>query len=502
MLLSIGGGVIGLALAWVGLRTLIGTALSAYPDLQGVTLDWTVLGVAALASLATGLVFGVLPSMQSARPNLTGMLRESSRGLTPSARAARMRGGFVVAQLGLALVLVVGAGLLVRSLLLLNAVNPGLDPRNVVAVQVPFPRASYKNAGNTPSGGLMVQFDSRFAQVNEQLRDRLTMVPGVESAATAMTPPLGGTPPRMRFTTARGDAAGQAREGWSAEWYPVSAAYFDTLRIPVLRGRAIAADDHGTARPVAVINAAMADIYWPDEDPIGQLLHVDVLDDAPREIVGVVGNVAQDRYQLSPQPQMYVPRAQLPHRMDMALGIDVLATTFLVRTAGDPAAVLPSLRAAVGAVDRALPIAGVRTVEDYAAGQLSELSQYAVVLGLFGILSVTLAVVGIVGVMAQMVGQRTNEFGIRLALGAAPESVMALVLRQAGRLVAVGLTVGVAASFVLMPAIRRLLWGVSETDVVTLALAVIGLAVVALAACYVPARRAMKVDPVAALRAE
>jgi putative ABC transport system permease protein len=180
----------------------------------------------------------------------------------------------------------------------------------------------------------------------------------------------------------------------------------------------------------------------------------------------------------------------------------VLATTVLARTAGDPAAVLPSLRAAVGAVDRALPIAGARTVEDYAAGQLSELSQYAVVLGLFGILSVTLAVVGIVGVMAQMVGQRTNEFGIRLALGAAPESVMALVLRQAGLLVALGLTVGVAASFVLMPAIRRLLWGVSETDVVTLVLAVTGLAVVALAACYVPARRAMKVDPIIAMRQE
>jgi putative ABC transport system permease protein len=246
----------------------------------------------------------------------------------------------------------------------------------------------------------------------------------------------------------------------------------------------------------------MARIYWPEDDPIGQLIQVDMLDDPPREIVGVVGDVTQDRYQLSPQPQMYVPRAQLPRRMDMALGIEVLTTTFLVRTVGDPASALPSLRAAVREVDTALPIASMRTVEEYAAGQLKELSQYATVLGLFGTLSVALAVVGIVGVMAQSVGQRTNEFGIRLALGAAPGSVMSLVLRQAAALVAIGLGVGLAASFVLLPAIRRLLWGISETDVVTLALAVTGLAVVALAACYVPARRAMRVDPIAALRGE
>jgi putative ABC transport system permease protein len=399
-------------------------------------------------------------------------------------------------------VLVVGAGLLVRSLLLLNAVHPGLDPQNVVALQVPFPRTSYKNAGNTPSGGLMVQFDSRFEQRSEQLRQRLATIPGVQSATAAMTPPLGGAPWRMQFRTARSAAARQEREGWSAEWYPVSAAYFDTLRIPVLRGRAIAADDHETGRPVAVINETMARMYWGGEDPVGQLLYVDLLDDAPREIVGVVGNVAQDRYQVGPQPQLYVSRAQLPRRMDMNLGLDVLATTFLVRTAGDPAAVLPSLRAAVRETDAALPIASVRTVDDYAGAQLRELSQYAMVLGLFGMLSVTLAVVGIVGVMAQTVGQRTNEFGIRLALGAAPGSVLALVFRQASALVAIGLGVGLVASLVLMPAIRRLLWGVSETDFVTLAAAVTGLAVVALAACYVPARRAMKVNPLVALRAE
>jgi putative ABC transport system permease protein len=227
-----------------------------------------------------------------------------------------------------------------------------------------------------------------------------------------------------------------------------------------------------------------------------------MLDEPPREIVGVVGDVTQDRYQLSPQPQMYVPRMQLPRRMDMALGIEVLTTTFLVRTAGDPVSVLPSLRAAVREVDATLPIAAVRTIEEYASGQLTELSQYATVLGVFGILSVTLAVVGIVGVMAQSVGQRTSEFGIRLALGAAPGSVMSLVLRQAAALVAIGLGVGLAASLVLLPAIRRLLWGISETDVVTLALAATGLAAIALAACYVPARRAMRVDPIAALRGD
>jgi ABC-type antimicrobial peptide transport system permease subunit len=253
---------------------------------------------------------------------------------------------------------------------------------------------------------------------------------------------------------------------------------------------------------VAIINATMARLYWPGEDAVGKTLHVDLLDDAPREIVGVVGDVAQDRYQTAGQPQVYVPAVQLPHRMDMTLSLDVLVTSFLVRTDGDPAGVVPALRAAVGEVDRTLPISSVRTVEEYAASQLRELRQYATLLTVFGVLSVALAIVGIVGVMAQAVGQRTGEFGIRLALGAQPGSMMTLVLHQAAVLVAAGLAAGIVASLVLMPTLRTFLWGISETDVLTMTVAATALASIAMAACYVPARRAMRIDPAVALRAD
>jgi putative ABC transport system permease protein len=500
-LLSLAGGALGLVLAYAGLRALLTTALASSPDLQGTRLDWTVLGAAALLSLVTAFIFGAVPALHSSKPDLTASMRSGSRGMTAGVNRVRLRNGFVVAQLALALVLVLGAGLLVRSLMLLNATNPGLDPRNVVAVQVPFPRALYRAGGTTPSGGFMVEFDSRFAQMTEQVRGRMAAIPGVRSASTAMTPPLGASPWRMQFRRP-GSGAQQQRDGWSAEWYPVGLSYFETLHIPVMLGRTFDTRDGEQGRRVAVINQTMARLYWPAEDPVGQSLQIDLLDDGPREIVGVVGDVAQDRYQTSGQPQLYLPSVQLPHRMDMTLSLDLLVTSFLVRTDGDPTAVVPALRRAVASADQTLPISTVRTIEEYASSQLRELRQYATLLAVFGILSVALAIVGIAGVMAQAVGQRTNEFGVRLALGAQPRSMLVLVLRHAVVLVSIGLGAGVVASLAILPALRRFLWGISETDLVTLTAAVVGLGVVALIACYVPARRAMHVDPVVALRAD
>ena len=501
-LLSLAGGALGLALAYAGLRALLVTVLSSSRDLQTIALDWRVLVAAALLSLMTGFVFGAVPALQSSKPDLTASMRSGSRGMTAGVNRVRLRNGFVVAQLASALVLVVGAGLLVRSLMLLNATDPGLDPHHVIAVQVPFPRALYRSTGGaTPSGGILVEFDSRFSQMTEQVRARMAITSGVSSAAVAMTPPLGGVPWRMRFTRS-GSSAQQQRDGWSAEWYPVGLSYFETLHIPVMRGRTFDARDGEHGRPVAVINQTMARVYWPGEDPVGKSVHVDLLDDMPREIVGVVGDVAQDRYQTTGQPQVYVPGAQLPHRMDMTLSLDVLVTSFLVRTDRDAETIVPTLRQAVASIDQTLPISTVRTIDDYASSQLRELRQYATLLAVFGILSVALAIVGIAGVMAQAVGQRTNEFGVRLALGAQPGTMLVLVLRHAAVLIAIGLGAGIAASLVILPALRSFVWGISETDLVTFTAAVVGLGSVALLACYVPARRAMRVDPVIALRAD
>ena len=323
-----------------------------------------------------------------------------------------------------------------------------------------------------------------------------------ESVAATTPPPLGGTPRRVLFRKDSWLALADDREPWSAEWYPVSADYFETVQIPVLQGRAFTRQDARPTRPVAIINATLAARYWPNENPIGRMLQTDVLDDPPREIVGVVGDVRQDRYQSAPVPQVYMPRTQLPYRMDMQMSLEVLVTTFVVRAAGDPLPLVPPLRAAVRDIDPTLSVSSARTVEEYAADQLQELSQYAAVLGLFGAISVTLAVIGILGVMAHAVGQRANEIAIRLALGAQSLNVLGLVLRQGLTLIAVGIGVGLVASLMLTPVIRSFLWGVTTTDPLTLAVVVIALASVALLACYLPARRAVKVTPIVALRGE
>ncbi len=501
VLLSCAAGGLGVVLAWAGLRAFVDTGLSAYRDLQNVTLDWTVIGFAVVVSLTTAVLFGILPALQLSRLDVVEAVRDAGRGATAGPARNRLRAAFVVAQVALALVLLVATGLLTRSLLRLHAVDTGIDSERLLALQIPMPRAMYRNTtANTSAGGLLVQFDSRFSDLTERLRERLASVPGVWSVAATTPPPLGGTPRRVLFRQDSWQALADDREPWSAEWYPVSADYFETVRIPVLQGRTLTRRDATSSRPVAVINASMAARYWPDGNPLGRLLQTDVLDDPPREIVGVVGDVRQDRYQSGPMPQLYVPRTQLPYRMDMQMGLELLVTTFVVRAAGDPVPLVPALRAAVRDIDPTIGVSSARTVADYAADQLEELSQYAAVLGVFGAMSVTLAVIGILGVMAQAVGQRANEIAVRMALGAQSLHVLGLVLRQGFVLIAAGIGVGLVAALMLTPVIRSFLWGVTTTDPLTLSVVVIALALVALLACYLPARRAVKVTPVVALR--
>ena len=276
----------------------------------------------------------------------------------------------------------------------------------------------------------------------------------------------------------------------------------DRARSRCVQGRAFTRLDARQTRPVAIINASWRRGTGRTKTPIGRLLQTDVLDDPPREIVGVVGDVRQDRYQSAPVPQLYTPRTQLPYRMDMQMSLEVLVTTFIVRASGDPLALIAPLRAAVRDIDPTISVSSARTVEEYAAAQLQELSQYAAVLGLFGAISVALAVIGILGVMAHSVGQRANEIAIRRALGAQSLNVLGLVLRHGLAMIAAGLGVGLVASLMVMPVIRSFLWGVTITDPLTLALVVLALAAVALVACYLPARRALKVAPIAALRGD
>ena len=503
VLLSLGGGLLGMALGWAGLKIFTVLAPAVLPGAGDVELNLPVFAFGVLLSLATGVIFGVIPALQVSRPDLMEVLRDSSRSTTAGGAQQKLRGAFVVVQVALSLVLLIGAGLLTRSLLRLNMVQPGLDPLGLVTFQIPFSRTLYRGGGgNTPTGGLLVEMSPRLNQLTEQVRERLAALPGVESATIATTPPMGGPARRFNFHKPGQNLSDSEREAWNAEWYPISSGYFHTLKIPLIRGREFTMDDSETARPVAIINASMAQRFFPNEDPIGQQFTSDLLYDQPREIVGIVGDVRQDRYQYAPQPQMYVPRAQLPPKMDMTLSFDILVATFLVRTHSDPAALVPALRKAAADVDRNQAINNVLTVEQYAAGQLQDLKHYAILLSIFGGISALLSFVGLFGIMAHAVSQRTNEIGIRVALGASSGAVLGMIARQGLILVAAGMVAGVAASAVLTQVIARFLWGVTATDPLTFALVLGAMAMVALLACYIPARRALRIDPMNALRWE
>lgn len=504
VVLSLAGGILGMALGWAGLRLFTVVAPSVLPGAGEVEVSLPVFAFGVLLSLATGVIFGVLPALQISRPDLMEVLRDSSRSATAGGARQRLRSAFVVIQVALSLVLLIGAGLLTRSLLRLNMIQPGLDPHGLITFQIPYSRTLYHAAGqnNTPTGGLMVEMSPKLNQLTEQVRERLAALPGVESATIATTPPLGGPARRFNFSRPGQNLSESEKEAWSAEWYPISSGYFHTLRIPVIRGREFTAQDSDTGRPVAIVNAAMAERFFPHEDPLGKQFTSDLLFDQPREIVGIVGDVRQDRYQYAPQAQMYVPRAQLPAKMDMTVSFDILVATFVVRSNSDPAALVPSLRKVAADVDRNQAINNVLTVEQYAAGQLQDLKHYAVLLSVFGGISALLSFVGLLGIMAHAVSQRTNEIGIRVALGATSGSVMGLIARQGMALVAAGMLGGVAASTALTQVIARFLWGVSETDPLTFGVVLAAMALVALLACFFPARRALRIDPMVALRWE
>jgi putative ABC transport system permease protein len=503
IVLSLAGGALGMVLGWAGLRFFTVLAPTVLPGSGDVALDLPVFAFGLLLSLATGVIFGAIPALQISRPDLMEVLRDSSRSTTAGGVGQRIRGAFVVIQVALSLILLIGAGLLTRSLLRLNMVQPGLDSHGLVTFQIPFSRSLYRGGGgNTPTGGLLVEMSPRLNQLTEQVREKLAAIPGVESATIATTPPLSGPARRFNFSKPGQNLSDSEKEAWSAEWYPISSNYFHTLKIPLIRGREFTVDDSDTGRPVAIINATMAQKFFPNEDPLGKQFTSDLLFDQPREIVGIVGDVRQDRYQYTPQAQMYVPRAQLPPKMDMTLSFDILVATFLVRTNSDPAALVPSLRKAAADVDRNQAINNVLTVEQYAAGQLQDLKHYAILLSIFGGISALLSFVGLFGVMANAVSQRTNEIGIRVALGASAGSVLGLVARQGLVLVAIGMIAGVTAATALTQVIARFLWGVTATDPLTFALVLVAMALVALLACYIPARRALRIDPMIALRWE
>ena len=479
VVLALVGGGLGVLLAWWGVETLVALAPRDLTDLGGIELSLPVLAFTLAVSVLTGIVFGLAPAFESTRANAGEALKEGSRGSTGGARTRRLRSAFVVAEVAVALTLLVGAGLLIRSFVLLRSVNPGFTAANLLSIHVPVPPNKY---------------DTLPPQIAffEEAAGRIGALPGVESAAVVSVPPFGGKGSSTGFTVV-GRPAPPPGESPGTEVRVTDADFFRTMQIPVLRGRTYTKQETMEERHVAVINEAMARTYFPGEDPLGQRILVEMMDEPqPCEIIGIVGDVKL--YQLSEevQPAVYWPLSELPY-----------ASMYVVaRTKLDPAAVAASARREVQALDPDQPVSNVRAMEELVASSSSRARFVTTLLSIFAAVALMLAVVGIYAVVSYSVAQRTHEIGIRMALGAQARDVLRMVVGQGLALTLVGVCLGLAGAFALTRLMSSLLYGVTATDPLTFLGVALLLALVALLACLVPARRATQVDPMEALRYE
>jgi putative ABC transport system permease protein len=477
MLLSLTGGTLGLLLSMWGVDLLTAISPANLPRVDTISVDVRVFAFTLAVSLLTGIIFGLVPAIQASKPDVNEALKEGGRA--SSVGHNRFRSVLVVSEVALSLVLLIGAGLMIRSFVHLLNSSPGLKPENVLTLDVGLPRTKY-------TGPQQAAF---FQQVIERLKS----LPGVQSAGAVYPLPLSGAEEGMGFGIA-GRAALAPGEVYSAGPRWVSPDYFNVMGISLLRGRELTERDGSDSPRVVVINEAMAARYFPDEEPIGRRVAFDQVNKAPnwREIVGVVGDVKHLALDSDPKPEMYFPFTQFPS----------FFMTLVVRTSGDPLNLVAAARSEVLAVKNDQPISNVHTMEELLSNSVAQRRFNMLLLSIFAGVALLLAAVGIYGVMSYSVAQRTHELGVRMALGAQTSHVLALVVKQGMTLALAGVGIGLAAAFALTRILASLLYGVSATDPLTFSVIALLLASVALLACYLPARRATKVDPMIALRYE
>lgn len=432
--------------------------------------------------MLTGVVFGLVPALRASRPDLNESLKEGGRGGTEGRRNNLVRASLVVVEVAVALVLLIGAGLLIRSFVRLQQVSPGFNPSNVLTMQLSLPRSKY---GEKP------QLAAFFQQVVERVQN----LPGVSSAAVGNNIPMGNQGWNSSFAI-EGLQVAPGEPSPHGDPHMITTDYFKTMGIPLFRGRYFTDADSKDSLPVAIIDETLAEQYWPDEDPIGRRLAA--FFDGPRgqlnwrQIVGVVGHVKQYGLDGKTKVQYYFPQSQSPQR----------DTYLLVRTAGEQPNMISAIRGAIDSVDRDQPIYRVMKMEDIVANSALQRRVSMFLLGIFAAVALVLAAVGIYGVMAYSVTQRTHEIGIRMALGAQQRNVLGLVVRHGMVMTFIGVGLGLGGAFAVTRVMASLLFGVSAHDPLTFVGIPLLLGAVALLACFVPARRATKVDPMIALRYE
>jgi putative ABC transport system permease protein len=480
VLLSVAGGLLGLVLAVWWSDLLIALGKKDIPRAIQVGLDWRVLAFTFGLSVLTGVIFGLVPALQLSKTDLTESLKEG-RGAGGGARRNRMRNVLVVAELAIAVVLLVGAGLLIQSLWRLRSVSSGLRPENVLTLDIALPEVRYKS--------------EKQARFFSDLLTQVRSLPGVQSASAIAPLPLSGNRFSISFQIEGRPVA--PKDEPSADVFISEPNYFRTMGVPIIRGRDFESRDEHKSAPVVIVTESFASRYFPGEEAVGKRIKPGIStwddeDSTVREIIGVVGDIRSRALSTEPKPAYYLPQSQVPFS----------GSTLIVKTTGDPYAILSSVTNEVSRMDPEVPVFNVKTMEEYISSSVAGPRFNTTLLSIFAAVALVLTIIGLYGVMSYSVAQRTNEIGIRMALGAQTRDVIAMIVRQGLQMVVVGLGLGVLGALALTRLLANLLFGVTTKDPVTF-VAIAGLlSFIALVSCLIPAWRATKVDPLEALRCE
>ena len=493
------GGLLGLALGVAGVRGLLLLVPGNIPrvtDASGAAIvvpsvDWRVMLFTIVVSLLTGLLFGLFPALHTSKPDLVSTLKEASGRSGTGVRHTRIRSGLVVAEMALALVLLVGAALLIRSFVGLRSVDPGLDPHNVFTFQTSLAGSAYSTTASV-------------SNFTTQVVQRIETLPGVEAAASTLVLPVEAGVD-LPFTIIGKPPASGEYNG-DEQWRSVSPHYFRVFKIPLLRGRPFSETETGASSRVVIINDAMAKKYWPKEDALGQMIVIGKglgpqFEEPPRQVVGIVGNVRENGLGNADVGVMYVPQSQMTEGLT-ALANSVIPLSWCVRTTSDPSSFRVAIERELHGVDGLMPISRERLMTEVLSGASARQNFNMVLLTIFAGVALMLAAIGIYGLMSYSVDQRTQEIGIRMALGADAGRMLRVVLREGMTLGVLGVVLGLLLAYGLTRLLASLLFGVKASDPFTFGAVAGILTMVALVATYIPARRVTAIDPANALRYE
>jgi predicted permease len=465
-------------------RLIVAFSPDDLPRAREITLDSAVLGFTLLASILTGIIFSLAPAARFSNPNLNEDLKPGGGNMTLSLSRFSLGSLLVVAEVALALALLLGAGLLLNSFVRLQRIDPGFDSRNVLTMQLSLPQSKYS------TGAQMESF-------HRQALERVEALPGVEAAGLINELPLGGGDMDFPAFTIDGQESTPGAAWFTNSVSIVSPGYFRAMGTPLVRGRLFDARDSEQSERVVIVNEAAARRYWQGRDPVGS--RISALNAYFFLVVGVVADVRHQGLEIETNPRVYLPHTQVMERMKMWL---LRSMTLVLRSTSPAEPLIAAVQREVSAVDREQPVSNIRTMRQVVAASIAERAFIMTLLGAFAALALLLALIGIYGVMSYVITQRTHEIGVRVALGARPGDILRLVIRQGMTLAFAGLSVGLPASLALTQLMKGLLYGVSATDPLTSGAAAALLMLVSLLAALVPARRATKVDPMVALQTE